>query len=330
MAFFGSMGSVLTRGLPLAGGSQVPVAVVGAGHFGAYHAKHYASNPSAKLVAIVDPDPQRQQLAKKMGVLWFSHIDDLPDSVRAVSVAIPSRQNAFVATELMRRGLHVLLEKPMAHSLADADQLVDVAAQHERTLHIGHLERFNPVVRYVTSQITQDIQHLEFSRTGTLATRAAGNNVVLDLMIHDIDLALFIMRDTPQTVELIRPEISSELQVSARLSFRNGVTACLSANRSALALSRHLRLRAGESTYELDLTASSLSRTDIGGRSVQMKTQVFSGDALGYEINTFLNAVRGQAHEGVTGLHARDSLKIALKILAMLNCETHTETHTLS
>ncbi|MEO6292120.1 MAG: Gfo/Idh/MocA family oxidoreductase, partial [Burkholderiaceae bacterium] len=155
----------LARNPPLVCGSPVPVAVVGAGHFGAYHAKHYASNPSATLVAIVDPGLQGQQFAKKMGVPWLSHIDDLPDSVRAVSVAIPSRQNAFVATELLRRGLHVLLEKPMAHSLADADQLVDVAAQHVRTLHIGHLERFNPVVQYVVNQLTPDIQHLVFVRT---------------------------------------------------------------------------------------------------------------------------------------------------------------------
>lgn len=324
------MNNAIARNLPLACGLPIPVAVVGAGHFGAYHAKHYASNPSASLVAIVDPDPQGQKFAKKIGVSWFSHIDDLPDSVRAVSVAIPSRQNAFVATELLRRGLHVLLEKPMAHSLADADQLVDVAAQYGRMLHIGHLERFNPAVRYLASQLIHDIQHLEFVRTGTLTARAADSNVVLDLMIHDIDLALFLMRDTPQTVELIDSDIHSGIQVCARLTFRNGATACLSANRSALALSRHLSMTAGESIYQLDLTACSLGRADTGGRGAQMKTQVFSGDALGYEINTFLNAVKGQAHEGVTGLHARDSLKIALKILALLNCETHLEAHTLS
>lgn len=318
------MNGALARNLPLAAGLPVPVAVVGAGHFGAYHAKHYASNPSATLVAIVDPDPQGQQFAKKMGVPWFNHIDDLPDSVRAVSVAIPSLQNASVATELLRRGLHVLLEKPMAHSLADADQLVDVAAQHRRTLHIGHLERFNPVVRYLASQPNQDIRHLEFVRTGTMATRSAGNNVVLDLMIHDIDLALFFMRDMPRTVELIRPDICSDIQVSARLTFRNGTTACLSANRSASALSRHVNLTMGESIYQLDLTASSLGRTAAEGGGVQMKAQVFTGDALGYEINTFLNAVKGQSHEGVTGQHARGSLKIALKILALLHRETHT------
>ena len=323
MAFGNSMGQTFARKPSLASGSPIPVAVVGAGHFGAYHAKHYASNPSATLVAIVDPDLQGQQFAKKMGVPWLSHIDDLPDSVRAVSVAIPSRQNAFVATELLRRGLHVLLEKPMAHSLADADQLVDVAAQHGRTLHVGHLERFNPVVRYVASQLNQDIQHLDFVRTGTLTTRAAGSNVVLDLMIHDIDLALFLMRDTPQTVELVHSEKSSDLQVSARLIFRNGVTACLSANRSTLALSRHVSLTARESNYQLDLTASSLVRSDTGVHGAQMKRQVFSGDALGYEINTFLNAVNGQTHEGVTGIHARESLKIALRILALLNCEVH-------
>jgi len=312
------------QNLPLAAGLPVPVAVVGAGHFGAYHAKHYASNPSATLVAIVDPDSQGQQFAKKMGVPWFNHIDDLPDSVQAVSIAIPSLQNASVAMELLRRGLHVLLEKPMAHSLADADQLVNVAAQHRRTFHVGHLERFNPVVRYVASQPNQDISHLEFVRTGTTATRAAGNNVVLDLMIHDIDLALFLMRDMPQTVELIRPDIRSDLQVAARLIFRNGITANLCVNRSASTLSRHVNLTMGESIYKLDLTASSLGRSAVDGCDVPVKAQVFTGDALGYEINTFLNAVKGLAHEGVTGQHARGSLKIALKILALMRCETHT------
>ena len=324
MVFGDSMSNMHEQSAPFACDFPVPVAVVGAGHFGAYHAKHYANNPSATLVAIVDPDPQGQQFAKKMGVPCLNHIDDLPDTVCAVSVAIPSRQNAFVAKELLCRGLHVLLEKPMAHSLVDADQLVDLAAQHGRILHIGHLERFNPVVRYLTSHLSQDVQHLDFVRTGTLTTRSSGSNVVLDLMIHDIDLALFLMRDTPQTVELIYSDVRSDSQVSARLIFRNGAIACLSADRSALALSRHLRLTAGESIYRLDLTAKSLGRTDINACSTQMKTQVFSGDALGYEINTFLNAVMGQSHEGVTGLHARESLKIALKILALLNCETHT------
>lgn len=330
MAFGDNMSSSLVRNLPIGCGLPVPVAVVGAGHFGAYHVKHYASNPSANLVAIVDPDPQVQQFAKKMDVPWLRHINDLPDSVRAVSVAIPSRQSAQVATELLRRGLHVLLEKPMAHSLADADQLVDAAVQHGRVLHIGHLERFNPVVRHLASQLTQDVQQLKFVRNGTLMARATGSHVVLDLMIHDIDLALFLMRDTPQTVELIHSGVSSDILVNARLTFRNGAIACLSADRSALALSRNLRLTAGESIYWLDLTANSLGRTDTEGCRTQIKSQVFSGDALGYEINTFLNAVRGQSHEGVTGLHARESLKIALKILALLNCEIHPETHPLS
>lgn len=304
--------------------TPVNVAVVGAGHFGAFHAKHYASNSLANLVAIVDPDPQAELVAKKYGVKWIPHADAMPANVEAVSIAIPSKSHAMLACELMRRGLHVLLEKPMAHSMHDAQTLVEVAQQHRRVLHIGHLERFNPVVRYVASQLTQEIQHLDFVRTGTLTARAAGSDVVLDLMIHDIDLALFLMRDTPQIVELIRSESSSVLQVCACLTFRNGATACLSANRGAMALSRHLSLTVGESIYQLDLTASSLGRVDADGRGVQMKAQVFSGDALGYEINTFLSAVKGQPHEGVTGLHARDSLKIALKILALLNCETHT------
>jgi predicted dehydrogenase len=309
---------VLTAGLP------VPVAVIGCGHFGAYHAKHYANNPSAVLVAIVDPDPRAQQFSKKMGVPWFSHIDDLPDSVHAVSVAIPSLQNAAVATELLGRGLHVLLEKPMAHNLADADYLVDVAARHKRILHIGHLERYNPVVRYLASQPNQAIEHLEFVRTGSMVSRAAGNNLVLDLMIHDIDLAQFFMRDTPQTVELLHSSTHSELQVAVRLSFRNGASAYLSANRSPSTLSRHINLTMGESIYRLDLTASSLSRIAIDGCDVPAKTLVFSGDALGYEIDTFLNAVKGLTHEGVTGQHARGSLKIALKILALLDHESHT------
>lgn len=302
----------------------VRVAVVGAGYFGAHHVKHYANSPLAQLVAIVDPDPQTKQLAKQWGTAWLPHIDALPKHVEAVSIAVPSRGHAVLASQLMRRGLNVLLEKPFAHSLIDAEHLIDIAAQFKRVLHIGHLERFNPVVCYAAANIPGVIKHLEFQRTGADVSRVAGTSLILDLMIHDIDLALFFMQVVPQTVELLKPELifAGHQQVVARLIFLNGITAKLTASRGSHPLCRHVHMVKDDAKYLMDLSARSIFRAEVAGSCVVLKKNM-PGDALGNEIHAFLKAVQGQHHVGVTGLQARDALRIALKIMSLHQSETY-------
>jgi len=220
---------------------------------GRHHARIYHELPQSKLIAVVDGNFVRaQEIAAKYGAQAFAHIDDLPDSVKAVTVAVPTVHHVAVGTALLRRGIDVLVEKPLAATVAEAQALMDCAREHGRVLTVGHTERFNPVIRAVQSLGIQP-RYVETTRISPFSFRSADIGVVSDMMIHDIDIVLHLIRSRPVRVDAIGINVLARHEdvANARVVFENGSVATLAASRLAMKTER--RLRAFSETAYLSL-----------------------------------------------------------------------------
>jgi len=220
-----------------------PVAVIGVGHMGRHHARIYHELPQARLVAVVDANLARaQEIAGKYGAKAYSSVDELPAEVKAVTVAVPTVHHVTVGTALLRRGIDVLVEKPLAATVAEAQALMDCAREHRRVLSVGHTERFNPVVRALQRLEIQP-RYVETTRISPFSFRSADIGVVSDMMIHDIDIVLHLIRSRPVRVDAIGVNVLAKHEdvANARVVFENGSVATLAASRLALKTERRLR-----------------------------------------------------------------------------------------
>ena len=176
---------------------RVRVGVVGVGALGQHHARVYASLPGTTLVGVVDIVPGRaEQVAGPLGTRALSHYADLFGQVDAVSIATPTTLHAEIGEQFLNRGVHVLVEKPIAHTLEDADQLIPAARANDRVLQVGHLERFNPAVKQLR-EIVRKPRFFEAHRMGLFSPRSLDIDVILDLMIHDIDIICLLVPSPP-------------------------------------------------------------------------------------------------------------------------------------
>jgi predicted dehydrogenase len=287
--------------------STIPVAVVGTGRFGKKHLQKYAANDRATLVALVDPDPATQSLAKGYGVPWFRCVDELPPGlVRAASVSVPNALHAGVGIALLVAGVDVLMEKPLATSLADADALIHAALVARSVLQVGHIERFNPAVVAVPTPLRAG--RFEASRRGPAPERDWVSDVVLDLMIHDVELIIHWSGMVPAVVTA-RGEAGpwSEIdQVEATLAFPDGATALLTASRGRLR--RKVRIECGDRHIILDCLAQRAYDDGV------VVAAFGRDDALAAEIDAFLDAVLHRTLPIVSGSAGRAALAVALCI----------------
>jgi predicted dehydrogenase len=231
----------------------VDVAVVGVGYLGALHAEKYAAHPGARLRALVDPDPRAGAVAERLGVLLYPDLDRLPHEVRAASVAVPTPLHHAVGCRLMRSGRDVLIEKPIAASRAEADELVGVAEATGRILQVGHLERFNPAIRKLGG-LLREPRFIESHRLAPFNVRGTDVDVVLDLMIHDIDIILSIVRSRPASIHAAGvPVISGSVDIAnARIEFEDGCVANITASRVSAERMRKIRVFQRDAYVSID------------------------------------------------------------------------------
>lgn len=239
----------------------IPVAVVGVGHMGRHHARIYSDLPGAKLVAIIDRDLARAvKLAGPYGAAAFDSVDKLPAGVRAASVAVPTVAHQSVAEALMARGVAVLVEKPLAATVNEAQAIADFAAGHHVLLSVGHTERFNPAVRAV-QRLEIRPMFIEAERISPFSFRSADIGVVSDMMIHDIDIILSLVargaggrRPQVERVDALGINVLGPHEdiATARVSFGNGAVANLKASRLALKTERKLRIFSQEAYVSVD------------------------------------------------------------------------------
>lgn len=302
----------------------VRTAVIGVGYLGNFHAEKYAQLPDAELVAVVDPrEQQAQAVARRLGVAALSDYRELVGRVDAVSVVVPTLLHYEVTGFFLDHGVHVLVEKPMTTTVAEAEKLIDSAARRGCVLQVGHLERFNAAVVALKALVNRP-QFIESHRLAPFKPRGTDVGVVLDLMIHDIDLIQHIVAAPIREIRPIGvPVLTDEEDIAnARLEFAGGCVANVTASRVSTRTERKLRLFQPDAYVSVDLHDKSLSiyRRAAGEAPSELPTieverrQCGNVDALYAQIEAFVGAVRDGTPPPVSGEDGKRALETALRI----------------
>lgn len=307
--------------------TKIRAGVIGVGYLGRFHAQKYAALPEAELVGVVDLDPQRATaVAQECQTQAFTDYRELLPLVEAVSVAVPTTKHYEVVRACLEQGVDVLAEKPLATTVAEAEELVALAQQRGRILQVGHLERFNPAMEELSRRV-RDPRFIEIHRLSFFKERGTDVDVVRDLMIHDLDLILALV---PSPVQEIRAAGVAVLTDSvdlanARLEFANGCIANLTASRISLKSLRKFRLFQPHAYLAVDFEARELTIVEQTGEpggvlpGIHMEVKKFPpADPLLKEIAAFLEAVRTRQEPVVSGEAGKEALALALDIIATM------------
>lgn len=299
--------------------SRLRAAVVGVGYLGRFHALKYAAHPACDLVAVVDIDADRcRAIATEVGAeAWFDH-RELVGRVDCVSVAVNTQHHFAVARDLLEAGIDVLVEKPITTTVSEGQGLLELAVRGRRVLQVGHLERFNPAIRALDGLVTQP-RFVECQRLASFSERGTDVDVVLDLMIHDIDLLLAMVPSPLRAVEAVGvPVLTQSVDIAnARLRFANGCIANVTASRVSTKRERKLRVFQGDAYFSVDFDKRVVRvcrrEAGPGGRPALTfeQLEIPEGDALAAEIDAFIQAVRARETPPVTGWDGLRALEVA-------------------
>ena len=312
----------------------IPVAVVGAGKFGQHHARVYASLPEADLVAVVDRDRARaEHVAAEFSCEARTDPDTLPGVVRAASLAVPTVQHSAVGIPLLKNGVDLLVEKPLASDLASASDLVSAAESGGRILQVGHLERFNPVVEAATAAATLPL-FFEVHRMSPFSPRSLDIDVVLDLMIHDLDIVRSLVDSAIAQVDASGLSvISNQTDIaSARIQFENGCVANLTASRVSTERIRKLRFFQPREYVSLDYISRQGVRIALD-HSNQLQLQPLAsseGEPLRRQLHSFLHCVHDRSQPRVDGRDGLEALRLALRIRKAIDGHSRLVSRTLA
>ena len=307
-----------------AGSDKVRVAVVGAGYLGKYHAQKYAAMDGVELVGVVDTNRERAEtVARTFGVASFTDLEAIVRLVNAASVVVPTSQHFPVARALLQGGLDVLIEKPMTASLPEATELIRLARKRGRVLQVGHLERFNAVWKAAEAAL-ESPRFVEAHRLGPFQERGTDVDVVLDLMIHDIDILLKYVRSPVRSIDAVGvPVLSPNVDIAnVRIHFANGTVANLTASRVSLKRTRKIRFFQPDVYVSIDyddrevLILRRIRNPQSGAFEISGEQQkVPEGDALEDELRAFIRSVKTREPPQVGGEEGRKALQVALRIL---------------
>ncbi len=327
------------------------VAVVGVGHLGRIHAKIYAQNPAAELAYVVDVDEDRaREVGAPLGADVVGSVADLPDTIDAVSVVVPTVDHERVATPLLERGIACLIEKPLASNLAEADRILAAAERGGASIAVGHVERFQPGVRLLREWKLEP-RFIESHRLTTFSFRSMDVGVVHDLMIHDLDLVLHLVDSEVESVDAAGGRILTESEdlASVRIVFKNGARANVTASRVSLTPMRRLRMFSPGGYVSLDFAenhglfvrrgpnfdagleelrtgdpAELAKRAEfVQGGLLDVQKLELEGEErpLQAELDSFLKAVRDGRAPEVTGEDGRRALALADRIRSEIQAQ---------
>lgn len=303
--------------------AKLRAGVIGVGHLGQHHARLYASLPDSTLIGVVDHDRERASLiGRRYGARVFDDLPDLLKHVDVVSVAVPTSVHYSVTKACLEAGKHILVEKPIAVRPIDARELVELAKMNRCTLQVGHSERFNPIMQMMRTHIRRPML-FEGRRMGVYSERGTDVDVVLDLMIHDLDLVLSC---NPGPVEEVRAagvsvRSSTNDVANAYIQFESGCVASLIASRVSLKAMRHMRLFQPDGYVSIDFQSRQgvVGRKSIEpGRKPTVAVEEFqAGDdePLRLQLESFLQAVRAQSCPVVSGEDGMAALEVAHRVL---------------
>jgi predicted dehydrogenase len=309
--------------------NSLRTAVIGVGYLGNFHAQKYSVLPGVELVGVVDSDPKRAaEIAAALGTQPYSDHRKLIGKVDAVSVVVPTQYHHAVARDFLAAGVHVLIEKPITVTIEEADDLITTAEKNRLVFQVGHLERFNPVLMAL-GDVLQEPLFIESVRIAPFKPRGTDVNVVLDLMIHDIEIIQHIIKSPVERIDAIgAPVFTGEEDIAnARILFRNGCVANVTASRISLKSERRMRIFQRNAYINLDFQNRKILVAQKGNGELfpgvpNVKVderELGEADALLNEIESFLAAIREGKPPQVSGLDGRMALETALKINLSLN-----------
>jgi predicted dehydrogenase len=297
--------------------SALEVAVVGCGHMGSLHASKLAAIPDVRVASVADSDAARATaLAGRVGARSFVDWREALDRVDAVVVAVPPERHCEIALAALERGLHVLVEKPIAATVEEATRLVEAAERRSVVFQVAHIERFNPAFQSIAARVDRPL-FVDAERLAGFQPRAKDVDVVLDLMIHDIDLALTLVgRDVAHVSACGFGVLTPGIDIAnAYIEFDNGCVANLAASRVSQAPVRKYRVFQHNVYLSADLQAGKVRCVSRDGERIAQDDESFEApDALAAQDRAFVDAVRGERPVAVTGRHGRRALDIALTV----------------
>jgi predicted dehydrogenase len=302
---------------------KIRVAVVGAGDFGRNHMRVYRELDGAELVGVVDQDAARaRQAAKEFSTRVYADIDALAGEVDAASLAVPTVEHARVGCGLLRAGVDVLVEKPMAASVSEADELIEVARRNGRVLQVGHLERFNPAIAAVEKLLVHPL-FFEVHRLGVFSPRSLDIDVVYDVMIHDLDILLALVRAPVVDLKAVGiPVVTGRVDIAhARIEFESGAVANVTASRVSTERVRKMRLFQLHEYISVDYTRQDVLRVRVRQPGPQPqfdfeKLPAQPEEPLRAELRAFVDAVRTRSTPRVDGAAGRRALELANRVVA--------------
>ncbi len=308
---------------------KVRCGVIGTGYLGRFHAQKYAALPQAELVGVCDANgEQAQRVANEVGTAAYTDYTELFGKVDAVSIVVPTQMHYAVAKACLEQGIHVLLEKPMTVTVAEADELIAIAAAKGLKLQIGHLERFNSAVLALRN-VLETPRFIESHRLAAFNPRGADVNVVLDLMIHDIDIIQNLVGKPIVDIQANGVSVLTKEHdiANARITFEGGCVANVTASRVSMKGQRKMRIFQHDAYISVDFTDKVLSVhrkgskvTPSGVPEIISEESIFdNSDAIKAEADAFTRAILGECEIPVSGEAGRDALATAIRISELLN-----------
>ncbi len=304
--------------------------VIGVGHLGQYHAQKYATLAETDLIAVIDTDPQRgAHIAQQHGTDSYTDYHEILDKVDLVSIAVPTEHHFQVTRDFLEAGVHVLLEKPITKTPEEAQALIDLAKERRLVFQIGHLERFNPALQSIWGDQNNPV-FIESHRLAPFNIRGTDVDVVLDLMIHDIDIILSMVDSPLKDIRSVGiPVLTSGMDIAnARLEFANGCVANLTASRVSNKHMRKIRIFQHNSYISIDFFAHKITHHNTcddpseqqGELPICVEEQSFEdADSLMAEVQAFIHSIKEGTPAVVSGEDGKRALEVALDIIRKNN-----------
>jgi predicted dehydrogenase len=304
--------------------NKIRVGVVGVGHIGKNHARLYAELPTADFTAVYDIDPSRsEQIAKEFGVRAALSLQDFANCVDAASIAATTSAHFEIGRDLLGAGKHLLIEKPISESPAHAAELAELATRKNLVLQVGHVERFNPVLSALEARLTHP-RFIEAHRLSRYPHRSTEIGVVLDLMIHDLEIILHLVRSPLQTIDAVGVPVLSRGEdiANARLRFENGCVANITSSRISPESMRKIRVFQEDAYLSLDYQNQSgeIYRRE-GGAIVRGEVEIERDEPLKRQLAEFIECARTGRTPKVSGFQATAALELAVEITKRIEAQ---------
>lgn len=303
---------------------RVKVGVIGVGSLGQHHARIFSQMSSCELAGIYDVNPQRAlEVARLFKTNAFTSLDELTSRIDAASVVVPTDKHHDLFQQLAEKNIHMLVEKPIAVTSAEAEEMVHVAKKRNIILQVGHIERFNPVMNFLESRLTEP-KFIEVTRMSPYppqrpegTPRGTEVSVVLDLMIHDLEIILHLVNSKVKEIHAVGVPVLSPTEdiANVRLVFENGCVANVTASRISQERLRKIRVFQSDTYVSLDyMNQTGQVCRILGGQITPEAVPIEKGEPLAAELESFVECVATQSEPVVTGRHASDALKLAVTI----------------